>query len=208
MQVRLLAITPNPEKIIEQAGRTCYQSYASATRDSESNFIRRIITNGHHSVLEHAYVTFRITGVSRTLTHQLVRHRLCSFSQRSQRYVNEASFNYVMPQPIADNPQTYRLFEKFMSEAKDVHRKLQQLSIKNEDARFVLPNAVQTEIVLSANFRELRHVFCVRCHKRAQYEIRCCCLTMLRIMKEEAPTVFEDFVIDEETSTAQTPFPS
>jgi thymidylate synthase (FAD) len=121
--------------------------------------------------------------------------------------VNEGNFKYVMPQSIANNPQAQRLFKKSMSEAKDVYRKLQQLGVKNEETRYVLPNAVQSTIVLSANFRELRHIFCVRCHKRAQDEIRRCCIAMLRIMKKEAPTVFEDFVIDEETVTAHTQIP-
>jgi thymidylate synthase (FAD) len=95
-----------------------------------------------------------------------------------------------------------------MLEAKDVYHKLQQLGIKNENARYVLPNAVQSELVLTGNFRQLRHIFCVRCNKRAQDEIRKCCLAMLRIMKKESPIAFEDFVIDERASTAQTPFPS
>ena len=207
MQIELLAITPNAEKIIEQAGRTCYRSCAKAKSGSEKDFVHRIIANGHHSVLEHAYATFCITGVSRSLTHQLVRHRLCAFSQQSQRYVNEANFNYVIPKSIAHNPETQRLFTNFMSEAKDLYRKLQELGIKNEDARSVLPNAVQSTIVLSANFRELRHIFCVRCNKKTQDEIRRCCLTMLKIMKKESPIVFEDFIIDKETATAHTRFP-
>lgn len=206
MNVKLIAITPNAEKVIVQAGRTCYQTCKKATPGSEKDFIRRIIANGHHSVLEHAYATFRITGVSRSFTHQLVRHRLCAFSQHSQRHVDEANFNYVMPKSISDNPQAQKLFKNFMSEAKELYCKLQQLGIKNEDARYVLPNASQTEIVLSANFRELRHIFCVRCCRKAQLEIRQCALSMLRIMKKQAPTVFADFLIDEKDTTAHTQF--
>ena len=208
MTVELIAITPNAEAVIEKAARTCYCSTQRAQPTSENNLIYRIIKNGHHSVLEHASATFRIIGVSRSFTHQLVRHRLCAFSQRSQRYVNEKSFAFVEPESIREKSEAHRLFEEFMADAKNAYCKLQELGIKNEDARFVLPNAVQSEIVLSANFRELRHIFCVRCNRHTQWEIREVALQMLRIMKKEAPSVFGDFVIDEETATAYTPFPS
>ena len=208
MTVELIAITPNAEVVIEKAGRTCYCSTPKAQPAGEKNLTHRIIKNGHHSVLEHASATFRITGVSRSFTHQLVRHRLCAFSQRSQRYVNEKSFAFVEPESIREKTEAHRLFEEFMADATNAYCKLQELGIKNEDARFVLPNAVQSEIVLSANFRELRHIFCVRCDRHAQWEIREVALQMLRIMKKEAPSVFGDFVIDEETATAYTPFPS
>ena len=208
MHVELIAITPNAEAVIEKAGRTCYCSIPKAQPASEKNFIYRITKSGHHSVIEHASATFRITGVSRSFTHQLVRHRLCAFSQRSQRYVNEKNFTFVEPESIREKTEAHELFEWFIAEAKSVYCKLQELGTKNEDARFVLPNAVQSEIVISANFRELRHILCVRCDRHAQWEIRNVSLQMLRILKEQAPSVFEDFVIDEETVTAHTPFPS
>jgi len=208
MYIELIAITPNAEAVIEQAGRTCYQSTSRTGQDSKRNFIRRIIENGHHSVLEHASATFRITGVSRSFTHQLVRHRLCAFSQRSQRYVNEKNFTFVEPESIREKTEAHELFEWFIAEAKDTYCKLQELGIKNEDARFVLPNAVQSEIVISANFRELRHIFYVRCNRHAQWEIRNVALQMLRIMKKEAPSVFQDFLIDQEAAAAYTPFAS
>ena len=206
MKVELLAITPNSEKLIEQAGRTCYQSHEHTKPGSEKNFIQKIIGNGHHSVLEHAYATFRIKDGTRIFTHQLVRHRLCAFSQQSQRYVNEANFDYVTPKSIENNLHASKHFTEFMLNSKDAYHKLQELGIKNEDARYVLPNAVQSEIVVSANFRELRHIFSIRCHKKAQLEIRQCALSMLRIMKQQAPAVFDDFVIDKENMTACTPF--
>jgi len=208
MTVELIAITPNAEAVIEKAARTCYCSTPKAQSASEKNFIYRIIKNGHHSVLEHASATFRITSVSRNFTHQLVRHRLCAFSQRSQRYVNEKNFAFVEPESIRKKNEAHELFEWFIAEAKDTYCKLQELGIKNEDARFVLPNAVQSEIIISANFRELRHIFCVRCNRHAQWEIRNIALQMLRIMKKEAPSVFQDFLIDEEAVTAYTPFAS
>jgi len=207
-KIEIVAVTPDCEAVIEQAGRTCYQSTSRTGPDSKKNFIRKIIENGHHSVLEHASATFKITGVSRSFTHQFVRHRLCAFSQRSQRYVNEKSFSFVEPESIRIKTEAHKLFEGFMAKAKNTYRKLQELGIKNEDARFVLPNAVHSEIVISANFRELRHIFCVRCDRHAQWEIREVALQMLCIMKKEAPSVFGDFVIDEETGTACTSFPS
>ena len=207
MHVELLAITPDAERTIEKAGRTCYKS--TSTKDGgENRLIHRIIEMGHHSVLEHASATFRVTGASRSFTHQLVRHRLCAFSQQSQRYVDEKNFDFVEPESIVGNQISHALFEKFMAEAKVVYTKLQELGIKNEDARFVLPNAIQSEIVISANFRQLRHIFSLRCDRHAQWEIRKVALQMLRIMQEESPSVFDDFVIDEETETACTQFDS
>ena len=208
MKVELLAITPYPDRLIEDAGRTCYRSHSKARKGSEKQFVRKLIESGHHSVLEHAYATFRITGASRSFTHQLVRHRLCAFSQQSQRYVDERSFSYVEPPSIAAEPEAHGVFTRFMNDAKETYARLQALGIPNEDARFVLPNAVQSEIVISANFRELRHIFCLRCDRHAQWEIRYAALEMLRIMKKVAPAAFSDFVIDEETWTACTAFPS
>jgi thymidylate synthase (FAD) len=206
MKVELLAITQDAEKLIEQAGRTCYQSHDNTQGGSAKAFIEKIIKNGHHSVLEHAYATFLITGVSRTLTHQLVRHRLMAISQQSQRYCNEENFAYVTPDAIKDNLQAEKLFDEFMAVAKESYCKLQQAGLKNEDARYVLPNAVCSEIVISANFRELRHIFAVRCSKKAQLEIRKCALSMLTIMKKKAPAVFGDFNVDQFDLTASSPF--
>ncbi len=208
MRVELLAITPQAEKLIEEAGRACYQSRRKAEPGSEKAFVRKIIENGHQSVLEHASATFRITGASRGFTHQLVRHRLCAFSQQSQRYVNEGNFAFVEPPSIARKPEAHRLFARFMRYAKGAYGRLQELGVANQDARFVLPNAVRSEIVISANFRELRHIFCLRCSRHAQWEIRRVALQMLRIMKRTAPAIFSDFEIDEENRTAHTPFPS
>ncbi|HNU92536.1 MAG TPA: FAD-dependent thymidylate synthase [Spirochaetota bacterium] len=202
-QVTLLAITPRAEKLLEEAGRTCYLSFDKMDDTSESNFIRRCIKNGHHSILEHASASFRIRGASRAFTHQLVRHRLASFSQQSQRYVSEEEFNYVVPPDIQTNPEASALFDEFLENARLAYRRLREMGIKKEDARFVLPNALESEIVFSANFRELRHIFALRCARGAQWEIRSVCLAMLRLMREEAPSVFGDFVIDEAAKTAK-----
>ncbi len=201
MQVELLAITPEAEKLLEKAGRTCYLSFDRIAENTEKKFLSTIIKHGHTSVLEHAYVTFRITGVSRSFTHQLVRHRIGAFSQQSQRYVNEKNFTYTTPPKIEKNPAAKEVFDSFMNHSKDVYMKLQELGIPNEDARFVLPNSVNSEIVFSTNFRELRHIFKVRGVKQAQWEIREVCIEMLKILKEKVPDVFSYCVINEQDKT-------
>ncbi|HOK03107.1 MAG TPA: FAD-dependent thymidylate synthase [Spirochaetota bacterium] len=202
-EVILLAITPNAEKLIEEAGRTCYLSLSKITDDSEKNFIRSAIKRGHHSILEHATATFRILGASRAFTHQLVRHRLASFSQQSQRYVDESEFNYIVPPDIAANPDALRVYRDFIEHARQTYGKFRELGIKKEDARFILPNALESQIVFSANFREFRTVFNLRLEKAAQWEIRRVCLEMLKILQQHAPSVFGDYIINEEECTAR-----
>lgn len=201
-EITLLAVTPYAEKLIEEAGRTCYLSLDKITDDSERNFIRRCIRNGHHSILEHATASFRIKGASRAFTHQLVRHRLASFSQQSQRYVNEEEFNYIIPPEIAGNPEAVDIYRNFINHARETYQKLRETGIKKEDARFVLPNALESQIVFSANFRELRFIFALRLQKSAQWEIRRVFTDILIIMQKEAPSVFGDYIIDESNWTA------
>mgnify|MGYP006285287603 CR=1 FL=1 len=201
--VTLLGITPGAEKLIEEAGRTCYLSLDRITDESEKNFIRKCIKNGHHSILEHASASFRIQGASRAFTHQLVRHRVASFSQQSQRYVNESEFNYVIPPDILKNEEAARVYREFIEQSRRAYNSLREAGIKKEDARFVLPNALESQMVFSANFRELRHVFSLRLERFAQWEIRRVCVLMLKLLQEEAPSVFGDYVIDESNWTAK-----
>jgi thymidylate synthase (FAD) len=196
MKVDLLAITPDADKLIETAGRIAYLSFDKQGKDSDKAFIRMLVKNQHVSVLEHASATFRIFGVSRACTHQLVRHRLCSFTQQSQRYVDEKSFNYIEPESIRGNPEAHRLFTGFINETKRVYASLQKLGAKKEDARFVLPNAVEAQIVVTANLREWRHIIELRCRPKAQWEIRELALEILRILKKQVPLAFEDLEID------------
>ena len=196
-KVELLSITPNAEKLVEAAGRTSYMSFDKQGEDSEKRFIRMLVKSGHHSVLEHAHATFRISGASRSFTHQLVRHRLCSIIQQSQRYVDESSFNYIEPDSIKNKPEAHSVFIDFMNKAKEVYLKLNKLKIKKEDARYVLPNAVESQIVVSANFREWRHVIDLRGKPQSQWEIRRVAIEILKILKKHAPNVFGDFEIDE-----------
>jgi len=205
-RVELLAMTPEPEKLIEEAGRTCYLSLDKITDESEKNFIRNAIKRGHLSILEHATVSFRIFGASRAFTHQLVRHRIASFSQQSQRYVDESEFNIVIPPEIQNNEEALSLYREFVEESRTVYSKLREIGIKKEDARFVLPNALESQIVFSSNFRELRSIFDLRLEKFAQWEFRKVCMAMLKVMQEKAPSVFGDYVIDENNITAKSSF--
>jgi thymidylate synthase (FAD) len=197
-KVALLSITPDAEKLIEAAGRTSYMSFDKQGQDSEKRFIRMLVKSGHHSVLEHAHATFRISGASRSFTHQLVRHRLCSVIQQSQRYVDESSFNYIEPDSIRNNRQAHSVFIDFMNKAKETYVTLSRMKIKKEDARYVLPNAVESQVVVSANFREWRHVIGLRGKAQAQWEIRRVAIEILKILRKHAPNVFGDFEIDEE----------
>ena len=200
MMVELLFITPDAEKMIETAGRTSYLSFDKQGKNTEKEFIRMLVRKGHYSVLEHAHATFRISGVSRAFAHQLVRHRLCSFTQQSQRHVDESNFSYIEPDSIRKKLRAHSLFTKFMEESKRAYSELQKLGIKNEDARFVLPNAIESQIVVTTNLRECRHIIELRGSPDAKWEIRKVAIEILKILKKHAPTVFEDFKIDEKNS--------
>ncbi|MEI7880943.1 MAG: FAD-dependent thymidylate synthase [bacterium] len=192
MKIELLAITPDAERIIEIAARTCYQSGDKMAPEKLGELLPKLIAMGHESPFEHAYATFRISDVSRAMTHQLVRHRLLSVSQKSQRYVSESTFGWVVPPAVsaADKPE----YDHDMATIRDMYTKWKDKGLKSEDARFVLPNACTTELVVSANFREWRHVFHVRCHRRAQWEIREVCLAILKELNQHAPHVFADIM--------------
>jgi len=199
MNVELLQYTPEPEKTVALAARLCY-SPASIGRLREQldtsgieTLLDKIMSLGHHSVLEHASFTFGIEGISRVTTHQLVRHRIASFSQQSQRYVShKEEFTSIMPDSIADNSEARHIFA-FMSET--VHKAYAQLvdmGIPAEDARYILPNATETKIIMTMNARELLHFFALRCCQRAQWEIREMSVEMLRVVKKIAPVIFRE----------------
>ena len=190
MQVELIAITPDAERVIEQAGRTCYLSFDRIGADSQKDFIYRLVKMGHESPLEHAYATFRIRNCSRAMTHQLVRHRLMAISQQSQRYVDEDGFSYVVPEDISEKFQ--QDFHHDMQTIQQMYQKWRRRGLRKEDARFVLPNACTSEIVVSANFRQWRHIFRTRLCPKAQWEIRKACGIMVEILKERAPACFAD----------------
>ncbi|MBM4444250.1 MAG: FAD-dependent thymidylate synthase [Chloroflexi bacterium] len=204
IEVRLLAITgltpsettldrqpdlPPSELLIEYAGRLCW-----GTTDKVGTTPGRIegwLAQGHESVIEHAAATFYVRA-SRVLTHELVRHRLASYSQRSQRYVRESSPRYVTPPELAAGQRGGDVFEKTMLEAWAAYSRLLQLGVKPEIARYVLPSACETEIVMTMNFRELRHFIKLRTSKRSLPEMRAVAGEMKRIMQQQAPRVFGD----------------
>lgn len=196
MKIELLAITPNAEKLIELAGRTAYASQSRRRKDSQKAFIRMLLKNEHLSVFEHASATFRVKGVSRALTHQLVRHRLASFIQRSQRYVDEEGCGFVAPETVRRNAKALKIYVDFMKHARKTYGLLRGLGLRKEDARFVLPNAAESEIVVTANFREWRHIISIRGDRAAQWEIRELIIRILAVLRKKAPDVFSDFSVD------------
>ncbi|MGI6086677.1 MAG: FAD-dependent thymidylate synthase [Kiritimatiellia bacterium] len=192
MKIDLLTITEKPEQLIEFAARVCYRSHPSAQEGSAEKLIGRLLAMGHESPLEHASATFHIQGCSRAMTHQLVRHRIMSVSQQSQRYVKETGFEYVTPPALSGESSAE--FAKDMESIRAMYAKWKNFGLKNEDARFVLPNACATNIVITANFREFRHIFKLRCAPNSQWEIRDACSQMLQILNRHAPAVFGDLM--------------
>ena len=214
VEVRLLAITglcqqlitssegltsPPSEEVIEYAGRLCWDT--ADKLGTTPDRIQKWIEVGHESVIEHASATFYIRA-SRALTHELVRHRLASYSQRSQRRVKESEPRYITPPELGatvanENNHVvdlgaHDIFGKAMQDTWEAYRKLLSIGIKPEIARYVLPNACETQIVMTMNFRELRHFIKLRTSERALPEMRAVAGEIRRIMKEQAPKVFED----------------
>ena len=167
MKVTLIQATPNPIETIAQIASICYDSDPT----NPMGLVKHLYNNGHHSVLEHIYFTFKIEGISRACSHQLVRHRHCSFTQRSQRYCSEDCFGVVEPDSIRmiDAKDGYY---KLMQRITDDYEELQVLGVPNEDARYILPNACATSLYMSLNLRELIHMANERLCIRAQWEIR------------------------------------
>ena len=199
MNVQLLSHSPEPERAIAAAARLCYAPVGAAelleTMDDAAvrKVLKIIITSGHTSALEHASYTFAIEGVSRALTHQLVRHRLASYNQQSQRYVSyteEPSF--IVPPDVAADPETMSAFLDSCGASFLAYRRLLDSGVTPEDARYLLPNATETKIVVTMNIRELLHFFELRCCKRAQWEIRELALAMLELIEPTAPYIFMD----------------
>lgn len=199
MDVKLLFHTPEPERAIAAAARLCYAPVGAAelleTMSDEAvrRVLKIIITSGHTSALEHASYTFAVDGVSRAMTHQLVRHRLASYNQQSQRYVTYADEpTFVTPPSVATDPAALAAFEAATQAAFDAYRALIDAGVPAEDARYLLPNAMESKIVITMNVRELLHFFELRCCKRAQWEIRALALAMLALAEPTAPYVFMD----------------
>ena len=207
MRVELLAHTPHPLELIYAAFRQCYHpGYVGdmwprlldgdISPQAQTDFVERILESGHASPVEHVSFTFAVEGVSRALTHQLVRHRIASYSQQSQRYVDASQFSYVMPPSVAAWPETSAKFAAFMDSVAAMYRELMDdlscngASGLKEDARFVLPQAAASNIVITMNCRGLLNFFEHRCCTRAQWEIRGLAQIMLEQCRATLPAVF------------------
>ena len=200
MIVELLKYTQEPEKTCAIAGRLCYSAVGieelkeQMTQEKIEDILKRIIKSGHLSVLEHASFSFGIEGVSRALLAQLTRHRIASFSVQSQRYVkfNKKGVDFVIPPTIAKDEKLLAKYNEFLKISQQYYNDFIEAGIPAEDARYVLPNASSTKIVITMNARELRHFFELRCCNRAQWEIRDMACRMLKLAKEVAPILFKD----------------
>lgn len=207
LHVELLDFPENGLSIIYAACRQCYSPgfagriLADGARNAggESEFVKQVVASGHESPLEHVKFTFAIEGVSRVATHQLVRHRMASYSQQSQRYVKQSAFDYIIPPSIEEDEEMRKEYVAFMGKIQESYealvqnfeRKGKKGEAANEDARFILPQAAETKIVVTMNCRELLHFFKERCCTRAQWEIRGLANEMLRMCKEKLPAVFD-----------------
>ncbi len=189
MKVELTNYTDSP---VESAGRAAGICYDKEEKEDYASFIKGIVGRGHESVIEHVVFTFRVEDVSRALTHQLVRHRLASYSQRSQRYVDEGEFGYVVPPSIQESQEAEAKFKEAMDYALERYDELKAMNVPKEDARFVLPNACHTRIVVTMNARSLRNFLKVRMEKHAQWEIRQLAQRMYDLVYAVAPPLFED----------------
>ena len=201
-KAKLIRFTENPESTIALASKLCYSSLGMdelierIEGGDNAKFIKMLKTMNHLSPFEHASFTFSVEGVSRAFLAQVTRHRIASFSVRSQRYVGESDFNYIVPPAIADLGDSAK--EEFVEQMRTVSQwynvwqeRLGGGERANEDARFVLPNACETKMILTMNARELMHFFSLRCCNRAQWEIRDVAWQMLSQVLEVAPDVFE-----------------
>jgi thymidylate synthase (FAD) len=197
VKVTLINHTMNPDRICAAAAQSCYSEkgatdlFETTSEDRAKKMIEKVVGMGHLSVVEHAHFTFSVEGVSRSLTHQLVRHRIASYSQQSQRYVSMEKAEYVIPPSISADPDAKRLYCRSMDDAWKAYRELAQ-KVPKEDARYVLPNACHTNITVTMNARELWHLFRLRCCRRAQWEIRLMAWKMLAEARKAAPILFAD----------------
>lgn len=197
MMVKLVRHTPEPERTVAMSARLCYSPIGAAQLEEKisdeqaANLVRKLVSMGHLSTLEHVTFTFAIEGVSRVLTHQLVRHRIASYSQQSQRYVKEHDFETIVPASIASKPEAKAKFDKLMTEIQAMYDEFIALDIPAEDARYILPNATETKIVCTFNARSLLNFFSLRCCTRAQWEIRALANEMLRQCQAVAPVILK-----------------
>ncbi len=206
LNVSLLSYTQNALDLVYAACRQCYSGQSAlealnspVSDEKKAALVRKVLSSGHMSPVEHISLTFGVEGISRSCSHQLVRHRLASYSQQSQRYVGLSDLPYIVPPNIEGNPRANQVFNEAIGQIERAYCKIMGLLESSdgksektkEDARFLLPNACETKIVITMNARELMHFFSVRCCSRAQWEVRAMANEMLRLAKSVMPVIFE-----------------
>ncbi|MCL2497767.1 MAG: FAD-dependent thymidylate synthase [Symbiobacteriaceae bacterium] len=195
-QVILLEHTPNPEWVVAAAARLCYSASGvedileRLTPERARTLVEQLLARGHESPIEHISFTFAIEGISRACSHQLVRHRIASYSQQSQRYVSMEQFAYITPPTIAAQEEALAVFQEQMVAAQAAYDRLTAMGVAQEDARFVLPNACETKLIMTMNARSLHNFFALRLCQRAQWEIRVLGEKMLELVQPLAPSIF------------------
>jgi thymidylate synthase (FAD) len=196
LKVSLVSFTKDPEITCAKCALVSWRrkGMKEVSLEEAQGIIRRVLGYGHESVIEHACFTFFVEGISRSLTHQLVRHRIASYTQQSMRYVDltKSKGYFIRPESIAKHEELAELFDDAMTKCKTVYDTLRIKGVPPEDSRFVLPIATQTKIAVTMNARELRHFFAMRCCLRAQWEIRELANRILKICKTVAPSLFQD----------------
>lgn len=195
MEVKLLAFTPEPELVCAKAMRACRTKQPAHKLELSSEDVVRLVRNarklGHLSVFEHASFTFSVAGISRACSHQLVRHRMASYSQQSHRAVAMTRSDVVVPPSVQKSSQSFEVFKKSVDDSFNSFNRLLELGVRLEDARYVLPNALTTNLTVTMNARELLHFFRLRLASSAQWEIRELARRMLQEVKKVAPVMFE-----------------
>ncbi len=194
LRVELLSFTPDPERTVIRATRTCYQSFDRQNEASDERLLEHLVKN-NESPLEFAVFTFLIEGISRVTSHQIVRHRIASYAQKSQRYVSERECEYVTPPSIRDTPGAMEEYARVLGEAQKGYGRLLDMGIRKEDARFLLPQACTTQIVCSYNARSLRNFLRLRLAPRAQWEIREVATRMRDCVRGVAPALVKDLYV-------------
>jgi thymidylate synthase (FAD) len=196
LRVDLISHTVDPERTVAAAVRLCYSAsdidnIRKRIDDAEAaRLVRMALKLGHHSVLEHASFTFGIEGISRACSHQLVRHRMASFSQQSQRYVKMRDCDFTTPTSISLHPENEAKYHQAVEHLQSVYDELLDAGVPAEDARYILPNAAETKVLMTANARSLLNLFELRLCVRAQWEIRQLAESMLELVKPVAPNIF------------------
>lgn len=200
-KVKLLSYTKNGLQLIYSAFKECYnirssydewEKHVVTDKNIMKKFIRSVLESGHTSPIEHVSFTFAIDQIDRSVSHQIVRHRIASYSQKSQRYVDHSTAKFILPKTISKSKEALDIYKETLNQIVKSYQKLVDLGIPKEDARYLLPNATQTSLVMTMNCRSLLHFFELRCCQRAQWGIREVANKMLKLCRQILPEIFEN----------------